>query len=130
MRVADFAMAGLADRPPRFLVLVDEDIDPSNRELVMWAIATRADPATQVHIQKDRWCSAVNPAGLTPEKRSIEDYTVGTMIIDACKPYRWRERWDSMFKTCDRDEELRQRTAAKWQDVLGALITAPKPFTE
>jgi 4-hydroxy-3-polyprenylbenzoate decarboxylase len=127
MRVADFAMAGLADRPPRFLVLVDEDIDPGNRELVMWAIATRADPATQVHLERDRWCSAVNPAGLTPEKRAIEDYTVGTMIIDACKPYRWRDHWDSMFTTCDMDESLRQRTADRWQHVLGGLITAPKP---
>ena len=39
---------------------------------------------------------AVNPAGLTPDKRSIEDYTLGTMIIDACKPYRWREHWDKI----------------------------------
>ena len=53
---------------------------------------------------------------------------LGTVIIDACKPYRWRQHWDSMFTTCDMDEELRQRTADKWQDVLGALITAPKPI--
>ena len=128
MRVADYAMTGLADRPPRYLVLVDEDIDPSNRDLVMWAINTRVDPATQAHIQRDRWCNAVNPAGLTPDKRSIEDYTLGTMIIDACKPYRWREFWDKMFRPCDMDEALRAQTAEKWQDVLGPFITAPKPI--
>jgi 4-hydroxy-3-polyprenylbenzoate decarboxylase len=127
MRVADYAMTGLADRPPRYLVLVDEDIDPSNRDLVMWAINTRVDPATQAHIQRDRWCNAVNPAGLTPDKRSIEDYTLGTMIIDACKPYRWREFWDKMFRPCDMDESLRVQTAEKWRDVLGPVITAPKP---
>jgi UbiD family decarboxylase len=127
MRVADYAMTGLADRPPRYLVLVDEDIDPSNQRLVMWAINTRVDPATQAHIQRDRWCNAVNPAGLTPDKRSIEDYTLGTMIIDACKPYRWREHWDKMFRPCDMDESLRVQTAEKWKDVLGPFITAPKP---
>jgi UbiD family decarboxylase len=127
MRVADFAMTGLADRPPRYLVLVDEDIDPSNRNLVMWAINTRVDPAAQIHLQRDRWCNAVNPAGLTPEKRSIEDYTLGTMIIDACKPYRWRHQWDKMFKLSDIDETLRAQTAEKWEHVLGAVITAPKP---
>jgi 3-polyprenyl-4-hydroxybenzoate decarboxylase len=128
MRVADFAMTGLGDRPPRYLVMVDEDIDPHNRSLVLWAINTRVDPAAQVHINRDRWCNAVNPAGLTPEKRSIEDYTLGTMVIDACKPYRWRHLWDKMFKLSDIDEALRQQTAERWQDVLGPLITAPKPI--
>jgi 4-hydroxy-3-polyprenylbenzoate decarboxylase len=128
MRVADYAMTGLGDRPPRYLVMVDEDIDPSNRNQVLWAINTRVDPAAQVHIQRDRWCNAVNPAGLTPEKRSIEDYTLGTMIIDACKPWRWRHQWDKMFKLSDIEEDLRQKTAEKWQSVLGSVITAPKPL--
>jgi UbiD family decarboxylase len=127
MRVADYAMTGLADRPPRYLVMVDEDIDPTNRNLVMWAINTRVDPAAQIHIERDRWCNAVNPAGLTPEKRSIEDYTLGTVIIDACKPFRWRHVWDKMFKLSDIDDQLRERTVAKWEHVLGDLITAPKP---
>ena len=80
-----------------------------------------------IHILRERWCNAVNPAGLTPEKRAIEDYTLGTMIIDACKPYRWRHVWDKMFKLSDIDEALRQQTAEKWEGVLGSLITAPKP---
>jgi UbiD family decarboxylase len=128
MRVADFAMTGLSDRPPHYLVLVDEDIDPTNQHQVLWAINTRCDPAAQVHILRDRWCSAVNPAGLTPEKRAIEDYAIGAMVIDACKPFRWRHQWDQMFKLSDIDEERRATTAAKWESVLGELITAPKPL--
>lgn len=128
MRVADYAMSGLADRPPRYLVIVDDDIDPGNPTLVNWAIATRVDPATQIHIQRDRWCNVVNPAGLTPAKRAIEDYTLGTTIIDACKPFRWRHDWDQMFARSDISEELRERTARKWEDTLGQLITAPKPI--
>src|SRR4029079_17802227 len=49
MRVADYAMTGLADRPPRYLVLVDEDIDPSNRHLRLWAVHTRVSPGADVH---------------------------------------------------------------------------------
>lgn len=127
MRIADFAMAGLADRPPRYLVLVDDDIDPYNPALVNWAISTRVDPATQVHIGRERWCNVVNPAGLTPAKRVIEDYTLGTMIIDACKPFRWRFDWEKMFFHSDIPEQLRAQTAEKWADTLGSLITAPKP---
>jgi UbiD family decarboxylase len=128
MRVADYAMSGLADRPPRYLVIVDDDIDPHNPTLVNWAIATRVDPATQIHLQRDRWCNVINPAGLTPAKRAIEDYTLGTTIIDACKPFRWRHDWDQMFTNSDISEELRERTARKWEHVLGPLITAPKPI--
>lgn len=127
MRVADFVMAGLADRPPRYLVMVDEDIDPTSTALVNWAIATRVDPAHQIHIQRERWCNVINPAGLTPAKRAIEDYTLGTTIIDACKPFRWRADWGRMFARSDIDDDLRAATAAKWEDALGPLITAPKP---
>lgn len=127
LRIADYAMSGLGDRPPRFLVLVDDDIDPNNRNQVEWAISTRMDPASQIHIQRERWTSPPNPAGLTPEKRMIEDYTVGTMIIDACKPFRWREDWDKMFLLSDIDEKLRKQTADKWSPVLGQFITEPKP---
>jgi len=128
LRVADYAMSGLADRPPRYLVMVDDDIDPSNRALVMWAINTRADPSAQIHIQRDRWCNAVNPAGLTPDKRSIEDYRLGTVIIDACRPYHLREHWEKMFKVSDIKDDLHAKTVEKWADVLGDVLTAPKPL--
>lgn len=128
MRIADFAMSGLADRPPRYLVLVDDDIDPTNRALVEWAITSRVDPSAQVHIQRERWGNAINPAGLTPDRRAIEDYALGTMIIDACKPFRWRHDWDRMFKESDINESLRQRIADKWVDELGSIISAPKPI--
>jgi UbiD family decarboxylase len=127
MRVADFAMAGLADRPPRYLVIVDDDIDPTNAALVNWAIATRVDPAAQIHIQRDRWCNVINPAGLTPAKRAIEDYTLGTVVIDACKPFRWRGDWDRMFSRSDIGDAWHRQAVQRWADELGELVTAPKP---
>lgn len=128
LRIADYAMTGLADRPPRYLVLVDDDIDPANRAQVEWAIASRVDPSEQVHIQRGRWGNAINPAGLTPEKRAIEDYSIGTVIIDACRPFRWRQQWNSMFKESDIDEGLRRQTADKWESALGPIISQPKPL--
>lgn len=128
LRIADYAMTGLADRPPRYLVLVDDDIDPTNRALVEWAITSRVDPSVQVHIQRGRWGNAINPAGLTPDKRAIEDYSMGTMIIDACRPFHSRQHWDAMFKESDIDEDLRRHTAEKWQAVLGPILSQPKPI--
>ena len=37
-------------RNGRFVVIVDEDIDPSNMDEVMWAMTTRVDPATDIEI--------------------------------------------------------------------------------
>lgn len=122
LRAADYFMSGLADRPPRFLVIVDEDIDPSNINDVSWAISTRCEPAEQVHILRQRWCNETNPAGLTPEKREADDITSGTMIIDACKPYKLKEYWDVMFKTIDISEKRRAEVAEKWNGTLGPLI--------
>src|SRR4029079_6270672 len=124
MRVAAFAMAGLADRPPRYLVIVDDDIDPTNAPLGNWAIAPRVDPAAQIHIQRDRWCNVINPAGLTPAKRAIEDYTLGTVVIDTCKPFRWRHDWDRMFSRSDIGEGWHRQAVQRWEGVLGELITA------
>jgi UbiD family decarboxylase len=128
LRVADFAMTGLADRPPRYLVMVDDDIDPTNRTLVEWAINTRCDPAQQFHIQTGRWGNAINPAGLTLEKRGREDYSVGTVIIDATRPFGLRHEWDRLFKESDIKEPLRARIADKWADQLGGIVTQPKPI--
>lgn len=127
LRIADYVMSGLGDRPPRYLVMVDDDIDPSSRRMVEWAISTRADPSQQVHIQRDRWASATNPAGLTLQKRAIEDYSVGTVIIDACRPFRWRDDWPYIFAESDIPEDGRLATATKWEARLGELITRPKP---
>ncbi len=127
LRVADLAMTGLHDRPPKYLVIVDDDIDPFSRRQVDWAIKTRVDPAVQLHIQRERWASATNPAGLTQDKRAIEDYSLGTLIIDACKPFRWRENWDIMFKTSELKEARRKAITEKWKSVLGELITRKMP---
>ena len=34
----------------RYSVVVDDDIDPSNLQEVMWAVATRTDPAVDIDI--------------------------------------------------------------------------------
>ena len=71
---------------PKFAVAVDEDVDPSDVDQVMWAIATRCHAARDVQ----RWdatrvftldnASPIEP-GMSPM------YRVGTkMLIDATKP--------------------------------------------
>src|SRR5690606_37608304 len=41
----------------RFVVVVDDDIDVTNLDEVIWAICTRSDPATDIEILRRTWGS-------------------------------------------------------------------------
>ena len=44
------SQCGVGAYMSRYSVVVDEDIDPSNLQEVMWAVATRTDPAIDIDI--------------------------------------------------------------------------------
>lgn len=99
------------------VVTVDDDIDPTNLQEVVWAICTRADPATAVEIIHGAWATTLDPR-LSPARRASGETTVGRMLIDACRPFHWK---DDFPKTNVFSRELRQATAAKWQHLLNNL---------
>jgi UbiD family decarboxylase len=99
------------------VVAVDEDIDPTNLREVMWAICTRADPATAVELLKGAWASPLDPR-LSPARKASGETTVGRMLIDACKPFHWKEAFP---RTNVFSPEMRRLTADKWREVLGNL---------
>lgn len=94
-----------------YYVTVDDDIDPTNLSDVLWAMCTRVDPATSVDVIHDAWTADLDPR-LSPAKRAAGDLTVGRMLINACKPFSWRDQFPktNVFST---DE--RERVEAKWQ---------------
>jgi UbiD family decarboxylase len=79
----------------RFTILVDEDIDPSNVEDVLWAVATRCDPETSIDIIRNCWSGPLDPR-LPPEKRAARVSTTSRAIIDACRPFHWRDRFPTV----------------------------------
>ena len=72
----------------RIVVTVDEDVDPSNLADVMWAVATRCEPAESVDIVRNGWSSALDPR-ISAEDRKRGQTSNSKMIIDACKPFAW-----------------------------------------
>ena len=72
----------------RMVVVVDEDVDPSDLVDVMWAIATRCEPSESVDIIRDAWSSSLDPR-IPPERRLLGATSHSKMIIDACKPFAW-----------------------------------------
>ena len=53
----------------RLVVVVDDDVDPSNLADVMWAITTRCEPSEQIDIVRNAWSSALDPR-IPPERQA------------------------------------------------------------
>lgn len=79
-------IAGAQTYMGRLVVVVDEDVDPSNLADVMWAITTRCEPSEQVDIIRNGWSSALDPRML-PEDRARGQTSNSKLLIDACKPF-------------------------------------------
>src|ERR1043166_940191 len=97
----------------RYYIAVDDDIDPVDLKQVIWAMCTRVDPSESVQILKS-WTSDLDPR-LSPDKRSQGDFTMSRMLIDACKPFPWRDRFPLSNKF---SAERRKQIWDKW---LGQL---------
>ena len=70
----------------RMIIVVDDDIDPSNLSEVWWALGTRTDPERTIDIIRGTWGSALNPM-LTEEQKKKGELERSMAIILACKPF-------------------------------------------
>src|SRR5262249_26713916 len=98
----------------RYYVAVDDDIDPLDLKQVIWAMCTRVDPGESIEVMNS-WTSDLDPR-LRPEKREKGDFTMSRMLIDACKPFAWRDRFPLANKF---SAEMRKATWEKWMAELG-----------
>ncbi len=96
----------------RYVIVVDEDIDPTNIEDVLWAMCTRSNPETDIDIIRRAWSSPIDPMVRKPTKVFFNTRA----IIDACKPYEWFDEFPQDIRL---DPELVAEVKAKWKGVLG-----------
>lgn len=98
----------------KFIIVVDDDVDPSNLGEVIAAVCMRCDLERQVDIVRGYQNSPLDPS-LTPEKRERGDITEAKMIIDACKPWAWRDKFARSAKA---SEESTQAALEKFPEVF------------
>lgn len=94
----------------RYVVVVDEDIDPSNTDDFLWAVATRSEPERSIEILRRSWSSSADPA-LPVEQKLFNS----RCIIDACKPYEWK---DKFYPVAEASPELRAKLLKKWGECI------------
>ncbi|VCU69349.1 Phenolic acid decarboxylase subunit C [Pigmentiphaga humi] len=98
----------------RLVVVVDEDIDPSNLNEVMWAVATRCEPSESVDILRNGWSSALDPR-IPPALKELGVSSNSKLILDATRPYVWREQFPIPSAL---DVQERRAVEDKWLDLL------------
>jgi 4-hydroxy-3-polyprenylbenzoate decarboxylase len=76
----------------KYVIVVDEDIDVSNLDEMIWAMLTRSDPATSIDIVHGAWSTPLDPR-ISPEARAAGNFTNSRAIIDACRPFHWRGKF-------------------------------------
>jgi UbiD family decarboxylase len=100
-----------------YYVAVDDDVDPANLKEVLWAMQTRVDPATDVEIIHEAWTSDLDPR-LSPAKRAAGELTVGRLLINACRPYAWKDQFP---RTNASSPQLRHQVTEKYRDLLDSF---------
>ena len=70
----------------------DDDIDVSNLEQLMWAVCSRSDPATSIDFIRGAWSTPLDPS-IDPERKEKGDFTNSRAIIDACRPFHWKDKY-------------------------------------
>ena len=96
----------------RYIIVVDEDIDPSNIQDVLFALCTRSDPEKDIEIIKRCWSTPLD----TMIRKPTNAYFNSRAIIDACRPYDWMDEFTKEIKV---HPELAKRVKEKWGLLLG-----------
>ncbi len=93
----------------KYVIVVDDDIDVSNLEQVIWAMLTRSDPATSIDIVNNAWSTPLDPR-IPPEEKAKKNFTNSRAIIDACRPFHWRDKFPKVnMPSAEVAKETRER---------------------
>jgi 4-hydroxy-3-polyprenylbenzoate decarboxylase len=103
----------------KWIIAVDDDVDPTDVNDVLWALSTRCHPAEDLDILRNTWSTGLDPSQFPPEARPYGS----KVLINACKPHRHLKQFPQ--STLLR-REVYERAAARWAE-LGFNGAPPKP---
>jgi len=98
----------------RYAIVVDEDIDPSNNDEVIWALSTRSDPAKDFSIINQGWDNPLDPL-LTADDKEHGRLWNNRVIINACRPF---DRLRTFAPVAEASPALIQAVKEKWADLF------------
>ena len=101
-------------RNGRWIVIVDDDIDPTNFSEVLWAMTTRAEPAKDIEILENCWSTPLDPL-MPPDKRDTGDHTNSLAVFYAVRPFHRRDTFPKVSRS---PRDLRMKMVEKYKSIL------------
>ncbi len=102
----------------RFVVVLDDDVDITNAQEVIWAMSTRCNADRGVELIKDVWTTRSDPS-LSPARRAARNYTSDRILIDACRPYLWKKEFPAVNAF---SPKYKREVYDRWKSHLGGDI--------
>jgi 4-hydroxy-3-polyprenylbenzoate decarboxylase len=94
----------------KWVIAVDDDVDPTDFNQVMWALSTRCNPSDDIDLLRKTWST-----GLDPSKVVVAERPYGSKaLIDACKPHRYLSEFPK--RTLLR-KPVYESVARRWQEL-------------
>ncbi len=91
----------------RWVVVVDDDINPANMNDVVWAMCTRFDPREGMETLRGCWSTHLDPMAY-----SHDDPRNARLVIDACRPFNRRDTFPIVARSsAELDEKMRRKWA-------------------
>ena len=94
----------------KWIIAVDDDVDPTDFNEVMWALSTRCHPAEDIDTLRNTWSTGLDPSQFEPDRRPYGS----KVLINACKPHRFIKQFPA--STLLR-REVYERVAARWAEL-------------
>jgi UbiD family decarboxylase len=113
------AQCGASAYASKYIVVCDDDVDVTNLDQMLWAMLTRTDPKESIQFITGSWDSSADPA-IPPERRAAGDFTHSVALINACKPWHWREKFPP-------SNTPSPEVAKKAREKFGWLLDGKKP---
>lgn len=92
----------------KWIIAVDEDVDPTNINQVIWAMSTRANPVEDIDILRQTWSTWLDPAQNPPEERPYGSKA----LINACMEHRYISTFSRRTRV---RRSVYEQVAANWQ---------------
>jgi UbiD family decarboxylase len=94
----------------KWIIAVDEDVDPTDMDQVIWAMASRSNPIDDIDILRNTWSTWLDPTQNPPEKRPYGSKA----LINACKEHR---HLPVFSKRTTLRKKVYDQVAARWTEL-------------
>jgi len=94
----------------KWIIAVDDDIDPMDMDQVIWAMASRCNPIEDIDILRNTWSTWLDPTQNPPDKRPYGSKA----LINACKDHRYLPVFSK--RTALR-KEVYDKVAQRWREL-------------